>query len=354
MRAASAEEAERYSEEVRPGQSEDEDASSRESNAAGDPTVSCRFCGRMGARKRSLRRAAGRAEDSPPQIQAHLQGRRNRHHAPPVPLRRKRIPAERQALPPARHSGHLHGHRARPGVVRHHRAGTHRADPQQQADRPPRHHRRGRRHHEVQDAQAAGRGAAGRCQAEPGAHQRHLRRSHAPDEFAEAPGIEGRALCQAARRDARQAARSCWPASSRSSMPKRHRSTSNSTEVAEELTRQGRSRPADGSRARRAHPARLRHRARVAGESREAEHAWRWSSIAPPRAAAPTKSAAPNSMPAPPERKPRSPTPKSSWRACSRNWKRTAPRWSRPTPMLPTRSRSCSSGSRKLRPPRRC
>ena len=46
------------------------------------------------------------------------------------------------------------------------------------------------------------------------AHQRHLRRSHAPDEFAEAAGLEGRALRPAARRDARQAARWCWPASS--------------------------------------------------------------------------------------------------------------------------------------------
>ena len=33
-------------------------------------------------------------------------------------------------------------------------------------------------------------------QAQPGPHQRHLRRSHPPDEFAQAPGVEGGALCK--------------------------------------------------------------------------------------------------------------------------------------------------------------
>ena len=68
-----------------------------------------------------------------------------------------------------------------------------------QADRPPQHHRRGCRNHQVQNPQASGRSAPGRRQAEPRPHQRHLRRSHPADEFAEAPGGQGRALCQAAR-----------------------------------------------------------------------------------------------------------------------------------------------------------
>ena len=84
------------------------------------------------------RRPACRSENPPPQIQpAAIPRRRNRRHAPPVPLRRQRISAQRQTLPPARHSGTLHGHRPRPRVLRPHRAGTHRPDPQQPPHRPP-------------------------------------------------------------------------------------------------------------------------------------------------------------------------------------------------------------------------
>ena len=52
--------------------------------------------------------------------------------------------------------------------------------------------------------------------------------------------VEGRALCQAARRDARQAARACWPASSRNSMPKLPRSSRNSPKSAKRCTRRAR------------------------------------------------------------------------------------------------------------------
>ena len=57
--------------------------------------------------------------------------RGNHHHAPAVPLRRQRVPDRRQAGPPARHPGHIHGDGPGTGILRHHRAGAHRADPQQ-------------------------------------------------------------------------------------------------------------------------------------------------------------------------------------------------------------------------------
>ena len=59
-------------------------------------------------------------------FQKHSAARRDHHHPPTLPHRRQRISAERQALPAARHSGHLHGHRPRPRVLRHHRPGAHR------------------------------------------------------------------------------------------------------------------------------------------------------------------------------------------------------------------------------------
>ena len=122
------------------------------------------------------------------------------------------------------------------------------------------------------------------------------------------------------------------------------------TEIADRDSRAERGRAADGRRARRAHAARLCHRARVAGESREAELVWHSIWIARRLAAAPMKSVARNSMPVPPGRRRRSPTPKSILGACSKSWKPIARRWSRQMAMLRTRSRSCNSDSRK--PPR--
>jgi chromosome segregation protein len=53
-------------------------------------------------------------------------------------------------------------------------------------------------HHQVQDQEAPGGGAPRRRQAEPESSERHLRGSHAADEFAQAPGLEGRALREVA------------------------------------------------------------------------------------------------------------------------------------------------------------
>ena len=51
---------------------------------------------------------------------------------PPLPHRRQRIPAQRQALPPPRHSRHLHGYRPGAGVLRDYRTGAYRAAAQLQ------------------------------------------------------------------------------------------------------------------------------------------------------------------------------------------------------------------------------
>ena len=76
---------------------------------------------RLGRRRRPTgprsRRAASRepggAQDSPQALPTHgSPAGRDRSHPPPVSHRRKRISAQRQTLPPARYSGHLHGHRA--------------------------------------------------------------------------------------------------------------------------------------------------------------------------------------------------------------------------------------------------
>ena len=77
---------------------------------------------------------------------------------------------------------------------------------------------------------------------------------------------------------------------------------------------------------------------------------WRWRSIGPLSAVARTRSAALNWTPAPLERRPRSATPKSGSLACRRSWKQTVPRSNRRTAMLLTRSKSCNSGSRKRQP----
>ena len=120
-------------------------------------------------RPRGLQRERGRTSFSQWKTASPPQSAEDHHHAPPLPLGRKRIPDRRPHRPPARHSGPLHGHRPRARKLRHHRAGPHRPDPQLQAAGPPLRHRRGRRHHQVQDPQAPRRSQAGRRQAEPGA-----------------------------------------------------------------------------------------------------------------------------------------------------------------------------------------
>jgi len=55
------------------------------------------------------------AEDSPAPLSAHTQKGRDRHHTPPVPHGgSSEYMLNGQALPPARHTGHLHG--TRPGA----------------------------------------------------------------------------------------------------------------------------------------------------------------------------------------------------------------------------------------------
>ena len=262
-------EVEEYTEEVRPGQTDEMEVADAASAAAPAAAHEAEVSDRA-RHPRGDEQPAGGPQNPPPQVQDDLQERRDRGDAPPVPQRRKRIPAQRQALPPARHSGHLHGHRPGTGILRADRAGTHRADPQLQADRPPQHHRRGRRNHQVQDPQAAGRSAPGRRQAEPCPHQRHLRRSYPADEFAEAPGGQGRALCQAARRDARTVAHRAGQPLYRARCPGAA-AGSRAGAAHRGVAHPHRGRAGDGFRARRAHPARLRHRRRGQADARTAE-----------------------------------------------------------------------------------
>ena len=145
------------------------------------------------SRRRSRRRgsAGGGAEDSPPQVSAHAAKGRGGDYAAALPHRRERVPAERQALPAARHSGHLHGHGPGAGELRDHRPGADRAAAQLQAARPAGDHRGGGGDYALQDQEAAGRAAPGERQAESGARGRHLRGSHAADEQPEAAGVQG-------------------------------------------------------------------------------------------------------------------------------------------------------------------
>ena len=87
-------------------------------------------------------RAAAGDERSDPQVvlkirrrkfSAAVSGRADRGHAAAVSLRRQRVPAEWQAVPPARHPGNVHGHGPGAGILCADRAGTHRADSDQQA-----------------------------------------------------------------------------------------------------------------------------------------------------------------------------------------------------------------------------
>ena len=107
-----------------------------------------------------------------------------------------------------------------------------------------------------------------RSQAEPGPRQRHLRRSHAADEFAEAPGRQGRALRQAARRDARQAARRARQQVDAHCKPSALTLEDQLTQLAEEIRSQAEAVQVLEAEARRAHAARLRHRDRSARDAR--------------------------------------------------------------------------------------
>ncbi len=76
----------------------------------------------------------------------------------------------------------------------HRRAGQGRAHRQRQARGPPPAHRGGRRHHEVQEPEEAGREEDGAHAAEPAARRRHRGRDRAQPRVAQAPGGQGRAL----------------------------------------------------------------------------------------------------------------------------------------------------------------
>ena len=103
--------------------------------------------------------------------------RRDRRHAPPHPRRRQRVPDQQDAGAPAGHHRALPRHRRRHQGLLDHRAGPHRPDRHGQARGPPPPHRGGRRHHQVQGAQAEGRAQDGADAAEPAARQRHRRRA---------------------------------------------------------------------------------------------------------------------------------------------------------------------------------
>jgi chromosome segregation protein len=66
------------------------------------------------------------AENPPAQVPEQAAKGRSGHYAAAVPHRRKRVPAERQALPAARYSRYFYGHGPGAGELRDHRAGTHR------------------------------------------------------------------------------------------------------------------------------------------------------------------------------------------------------------------------------------
>ena len=140
IRAQAAAETERAVEEAQPGQLKTEEVEGEISSAgAAGRSDPCRSIGKRCAR--SSAGAAGSSENPPAQIQpAATPRRRNFGDAPVVPQRRQRIPAEWKTVPFARHPGTVHGNGPGAGVVRAHRAGTHRSDSKQPSDGPPRHH----------------------------------------------------------------------------------------------------------------------------------------------------------------------------------------------------------------------
>ena len=135
------------------------------------------------------------------------QAERSHHHAAVVSVGRERIPDRRQSRAVARHPGSLHRHRPGSGKLRHHRAGPHRANPEQQAAGPARHHRRSRGHRQIQNQEAAGGSQAGRRETEPVARVRHSGRGGAAGKFAEAAGLESQKIRRAKDRDDRAPAR---------------------------------------------------------------------------------------------------------------------------------------------------
>ena len=92
-----------------------------------------------------------------------------------------------------------------------HRAGQDRPDPLRQARRPPRAHRGGRGHHEVQGAPAADPAQARGRAAEPPPRERHRPRGREAAREPEAPGQQGAPLPRRARGDAGRRARPVRP-----------------------------------------------------------------------------------------------------------------------------------------------
>ena len=97
-----------------------------------------------------------------------------------------------QRVPPARHPRAVHGHGPRHEGLLDHRAGQDRADPLEQARRPPRDHRGGGRHHEVPGAAPADAAQARGRAAEPAARERHRQRGREAAREPEAPGRKAR------------------------------------------------------------------------------------------------------------------------------------------------------------------
>ena len=115
-------------------------------------------------------------------------------HAAAAPRRRQRVPDQQDPGPPEGRHRPLPRHRRRHQGVLHRRAGQDRPHRQREAGGPAPAHRGGRRHHEVQGAEEAGRAEDGADAAEPAARRRHRRRDRAEPRLAQAPGRQGRAL----------------------------------------------------------------------------------------------------------------------------------------------------------------
>ena len=136
IRTRAAEETERLIEEAQPGKVEEIQAAADEDEPL--------FWTRQRASVVSIDGSAPVAS-LPPASQVVLKIRRRKfqqqQRAGEIQVtRRQRVPAQRQALPPARHPGTVHGHRFGAGILRIDRAGTHWPDFEQPSHRPPRHY----------------------------------------------------------------------------------------------------------------------------------------------------------------------------------------------------------------------
>ena len=114
--------------------------------------------------------------------------------APHLPRRQRRIPAQQNAVPSARHSRVVHGYRHRPQQLLDHGAGQDRPDPEQPSGRPSRCLRGSGRHHQIQSAEEGSLAQTRIHRGQPRSRERHHARGEAPDWFAPAPGRQGAPL----------------------------------------------------------------------------------------------------------------------------------------------------------------